>query len=212
MLIMVAINKHNRQRGFSMMEVLITMIIILVGLLGIVALQAKATQAEQESYQRTQALIMLSDIVNRMNVNRATVSCFAFTTNTTNGTPFIGAAGTGHLGTPSCSASTATYNTMANNSINELDNLLKGTAERLDIGGTTENAGSMLGARACISYDAATELGSPVIPGTGLYTVIVSWQAMADMITPTLNCANGLYGAETKRRAVSTSLRLAELY
>lgn len=195
-----------------MMEVLITMIIILVGLLGIVALQAKATQAEQESYQRAQALIMLSDIVDRMNVNRSTLSCFRFTTNTTNGTPFIGADGAGHLGTPSCSASTANYNNLANASITDLDNLLKGTRERLDIGGTTENAGSILGARACISYDASTELGSPAVAGTGLYTIVISWQAASELVVPPVNCGNGLYGAPAMRRAVSTTIRFADLY
>ena len=86
-----------------------------------------------------------------------------------------------------------------------LDNLLKGSSETL--GGA--NVGAMLGARACISYDAASQL--PGRPGTGLYTVAVSWQAMSDLTTPTANCANGLYGTETKRRTVSTVLRIADL-
>ena len=50
------------------------------------------------------------------------------------------------------------------------------------------------------------------LPGTGLYTIAVSWQSMADLTTPTANCANGLYGAETKRRTVSTTMRIADLY
>ena len=72
----------SKNAGFSLIEVLITMIIILVGLLSIAALQAKAQIAEFESYQRAQGLIFLSDIMDRINLNRETLSCFQITTNT----------------------------------------------------------------------------------------------------------------------------------
>ncbi len=68
----------------------------------------------------------------------------------------------------------------------------------------------MIGARACISYDNTTEIAGK--PGTGLYTVIVTWQGMSELIAPTnMNCAVGEYGTETMRRAVSTTVRLADL-
>jgi len=202
-------NKTNirySQSGFSLLEVLITMLIILIGLFGIASLQGKAQVAELDSYQRAQALILLSDITDRININRETATCFNITTDTTNGTPYIGAAGAGHLGAPTCSASSSAYNTEAINTINSLDSLLQGAAETL--GGSS--IGAMIGARACISYDASTEVGG--LPGTGLYTIAVSWQSMADLTTPTANCANGLYGAETKRRTVTTTMRIADLY
>jgi len=191
-----------------MMEVLITMLIILIGLLGIAALQTRAQIAELESYQRAQALLIMSDIVDRINLNRETVSCFNITSDTTNGTPYIGTSGAGHLGTPTCTASSAAYNTQAISTLNTLNTYLQGSAET--VGGTS--IGAMIGARACISYDASTELGSPAVAGTGLYTIAVSWQAMTDLTTPTANCGNGLYGAETKRRTVSTTMRIADLY
>jgi len=188
------------------MEVLVTMIIILIGLLGIVALQGRAQIAELEAYQRTQALIMMSDIVDRMNANRATISCFDITTNTTAGTPYIGF---GSTFSSSCSASTTAYNTQADDAIDALDDLLNGTAETLN----GNNVGAMTGARACISYDSTTELSG--VSGTGLYTVIVTWQGMGDLVSPTgMLCAVGLYGGatDTKRRAVSTTMRIANLY
>lgn len=189
-----------------MVEVLVTLIIILVGMLGIAGLQVRAQVSELESYQRAQALILMSDIVDRLNVNRSTISCFVVTTNTTSGSPFFGAAGTGHMTAPACAASTAAYNTQANATLTLLDNLLKGSAESL--GGS--NVGSMIGARGCISYDASTELGG--MAGTGLYTIIVTWQGMADLIAPVnMNCAVDLYGSEAKRRAVSTTIRIAKL-
>ncbi len=205
-------NSSKKSSGFSLLEVLIALLVSLLGLLGIAALQVKAQQAEMESYQRAQALIMMADIVDRMNINRSTVSCFVVTTNTTNGTPFIGTVGggVGHFGTSSCTASTAAYNTQADATLAELNDLLQGTAESMNVDGVNVNTGAMVGARACISYDAATELGGE--PGTGFYTVVVSWQAMGDLDPPTANCANGMYGSESKRRAVSTTFRIANLF
>jgi len=102
----MTIKYRHAQTGFSLIEVLITMLIILIGLLGIAALQGKAQIAELESYQRAQALILMSDIMDIMNANRNTVSCFAFTDDTASGTPFtiamthfaraLGAARSGH--------------------------------------------------------------------------------------------------------------------
>ncbi|MFT5425505.1 MAG: type IV pilus assembly protein PilV [Gammaproteobacteria bacterium] len=188
------------QSGFSMIEVLITLIIILIGLLGIAALQARATMLELESYQRAQALILMSDIVDRININRSTVSCFNLS-NATTGADFIG---TGYAGGHTCTASTPAYNTQTVAAITAIDNLLKGAAETS--GGAS--VGAMIGARACISYDAATETG---VAGSGLYTIAVSWQSMMDLNVPAVNCGNGLYGDETKRRTVSSALRIAEL-
>jgi type IV pilus assembly protein PilV len=184
------------------MEVLITMFILLVGLLGIGALQSQAQIAELESYQRAQALILLSDIVDRMNTNRSTISCFNIS-NATSGVPYLGV---GSTFTPACAAGTATYNTLADAAINDLDDLLKGDAEKL--GGVS--VGSMIGARGCMSYDAATELAGTT--GTGLYTVAVSWQGRSSLNVPTVNCGNNLYGPEAQRRTVSTTLRIADLY
>jgi len=197
----------RKNAGFSLIEVLITMVIILVGLLSIAALQAKAQIAEFESYQRAQGLIMMSDIIDRMLLNKEAISCFEITNNTTSGTPYMGAAGASHMGTPACAASTTEYNNLADANLTYLDNLLKGAAET---SGGGADVGAMIGARACVTYDNTTEIDSQ--PGTGLYTVVVTWQALAALSAPTANCANGLYGNENMRRAVSTRFRVADLY
>lgn len=192
-----------------MVEVMVTLLIILVGLLGIAGLQMRAQISEMEAYQRAQALIFMSDIVDRINVNRSTVNCFQITSNTTNGTPYIGTAGTGHFGTPACIASTSAYNTQADATLILLNNQLTGTAETL-AGADITNVGAMTGARACISYDNTDLINS--VAGTGPYTVIITWQGMTNLIAPTnMNCAVGEYGDETRRRAVSTTLRLGSL-
>ena len=197
-----------RLRGFSMIEVLVSLIIIVLGLLGLAGLQVRMQQSEFESYQRAQALVLLQDMVDRIQVHRITASCFRFTTNTANGTPYVG---TGSTVTPACAASTANDNTRANEAIAEWDDLLQGVAETK--GGSS--VGAMVGARGCVSYDPATELIDSVtaaaIPDTGVYLVAISWQGTNDTFAPTVNCGNTLYGAETRRRVVSTTFRLARL-
>ncbi|MBF0379915.1 MAG: type IV pilus modification protein PilV [Magnetococcales bacterium] len=204
------LNSAVKQGGFSMMEVLITMLIVSIGLLGVSRLLVRAQLAEMESYQRVQALIILNDIVDRIKINSEAVSCFAFTIPPT-GTPYIGETGPNSLALPtSCTASVSAYNTQAITTITALDNLLKGAAETK--GGN--RAGAMIGARGCISYDSSSELldGLGVaISGTGEYTVAVAWQGLSETFSPTVDCANDLYGTESKRRVVSTTIRLAKL-
>ena len=58
------------QRGVGLIEVLISLVVIAIGLLGLAALQGKAQKAELESYQRSQALILLQDMASRLRANR----------------------------------------------------------------------------------------------------------------------------------------------
>ena len=50
------------QRGFSLLEVLISLAVLSVGLLGLAALQTVGLRINHDSYQRTQATIMAYDI------------------------------------------------------------------------------------------------------------------------------------------------------
>ena len=53
-------------RGFLMIEVLVTMVILAVGLLGAAALQARSMQYAYASAQRTIATIQANDLVERL--------------------------------------------------------------------------------------------------------------------------------------------------
>src|SRR5919202_6329509 len=64
--------------GFTLIEVLISLLILTFGLLGLAGLQGVAQRAEAESYQRAQALVLLQDMVDRINANRKVAGCYAF--------------------------------------------------------------------------------------------------------------------------------------
>lgn len=58
------------QRGISMVEVLVTMVVISFGLLGVAGLLATGLRNNQSSEWRTQASILAYDITERMRANR----------------------------------------------------------------------------------------------------------------------------------------------
>ena len=203
------------ENGFSLIEVLVAITIVMVGLLGLAGMQARAQVAEFESYQRAQALVLLYDMMDRVNNNRTTASCFAITTDTTAGSPYFGDPAAAV--TPACAAGTTADNALAVASMTAWDNLLQGTAERK--GAAATNVGAMVGARGCISYNAATEYlnatTGAAVGGTGEYTIAVSWQGMADTFAPVKACGAGLYGStaanDTKRRTVWATMRIGTL-
>ena len=62
-------NKQKIQ-GLTLIEVLITILVIAIGMLGMAALQMKTLTSTQESYARSQAVAWLSDASSRIMANR----------------------------------------------------------------------------------------------------------------------------------------------
>lgn len=60
----------NRQAGFSLIEILVTLLLIAFALLGIAGLQAYAMRANKGGQLRTQAVILVADLVERMEANK----------------------------------------------------------------------------------------------------------------------------------------------
>jgi type IV pilus assembly protein PilV len=57
------------EKGFSLIEVLITMIILAVGLLAIASLQFKGLQYSSDAYMRSHSNILAFDIIDRIRIN-----------------------------------------------------------------------------------------------------------------------------------------------
>lgn len=187
--------RSHQQRGFGLMETLITLIVLLVAMLGLVSLLLATQRAEAETYQRSQALILLQDMVDRINSNRTAAGCYAITTDTVNGAPYLG---TGAGAIPPCSLGSLQAYTLANSDLAAWNNLLAGAAEVK--GG---NVGAMISARGCVSFD----------PTSSIYLVSVAWLGKAPSTAPIsgLSCGKGLYGNEAQRRVVSATLQIANL-
>jgi type IV pilus assembly protein PilV len=182
-----------------LLEILVTLVIVIVGLLGLLGVQVRSHQVELESYQRAQALILLSDFVQRINTNRKAARCYAIT-DAAAGTPYVGYSNTA---ASSCTAwGTGDLQARAVADLQAWDALLKGAAET--DGGAL--VGAMIGARGCVSYDDVLDV----------YRVSIAWQGLIATTEPltvdaALTCGKDLYGAEAQRRIVSTTLRIADL-
>lgn len=63
------LSSYNSQRGVGMIEVLVAMIILSVAILGFVALQVRATTATAEALKRSDALIILNSLAEKIRLN-----------------------------------------------------------------------------------------------------------------------------------------------
>ena len=59
----------TKNHGFTMIEVLITLVILSIGLLGLAALQANSMASNHNSYLRSQAIQLAYDMGDRMRAN-----------------------------------------------------------------------------------------------------------------------------------------------
>jgi type IV pilus assembly protein PilV len=181
------------QRGTSMIEVLVTIVILTFGLLGLVGLQTKLQVSEMEAYQRAQALILLEDMANRIASNRNAAISYVTTT----------PLGAGN----DCPNGTTTRQQL---DAAEWCNVLQGAAETTGTGASESRIGAMIGGRGCVQ-----SLGS------GEYLVTVAWQGMGPLAAPSagVTCGAGLYNGavgtpcvnDLCRRTVTTIVRIAAL-
>lgn len=188
----------RRSEGFSLLEVLVTLVIVTLGLLGVAAMQGRALSAETEAFQRAQATAVLRDMVDRLNANRTTATCVPAT------------FGTGVVtGSLSCGGAAGVDGTAVSNATAAM----QGWNDLL-LGGATGELGGMLNARGCVVRDGTDNL----------YHIAVAWQGLSDTSAPTapagasaalttaVACGAGQYGASgAARRLVWTSVRIATL-
>jgi type IV pilus assembly protein PilV len=59
-------HKINRQRGVSLIEVLVSVLVLAIGLLGVAALQAASVRNTQSSYERSTAVVLTNSIIESM--------------------------------------------------------------------------------------------------------------------------------------------------
>lgn len=67
---MPSVGRQRHTSGFTLLEVLISIVILSIGLLGLAGLQATSLQANQNAHYTSQANLLAYDIVDRMRANR----------------------------------------------------------------------------------------------------------------------------------------------
>jgi type IV pilus assembly protein PilV len=187
------------QDGTTLIEVLVTMLILAFGLLGIAAFQSKAQMGNVESYQRAQAVLLMEDMSARMIVNSANAAAYASadTDPTGGGDPTLApvAFGTGDAKPLDCSGETAG----TARDLCEWSKALKGAGEQT---AGAAKIGAMIGGRGCIVVKQAAD-PTPGVCKPGIYQISVAWQGMHQTRAPKLSCGLGSYGDEQYHRVVS---------
>jgi type IV pilus assembly protein PilV len=180
----------HRSAGLSLVEVLVTVVVLAFGLLGIAALQAKVQVGSIESYQRAQAVVLLDDLRARMLGNSAHAADYVTTT----------PLGTGATQPADCT-------TLAIGSARDLcewSQELDGAAEKTAAGAAS---GAMIGARGCVEQLQAPDPTAGVCQ-PGIYRLSVAWQGMHATRASSLACGANQYGPDANRRAIAVQVAI----
>jgi type IV pilus assembly protein PilV len=171
------------QSGALLIEVLIAVLICAFGLLGFAGMQARAVSTDFETLQRSEALVLLEDMVSRINANRAHAG------------DYVSAGLLGAGAVVDCTGLTGAALDLC-----EWSNLIRGNAEQR--AGTA--IGSMISARGCITRPATS---------SDRYVVSIAWQGIVQTAAPASPCGQGdaAFPDETLRRTASATVCVALL-
>ncbi len=177
---------HTPERGASLLEVLVAMLVVAFGLLGYIALQGKSVAATMEGAQRTQALILVNDLSQRMALNRWNADAYV----------------ANDVGVNAPGDCTTAGWTQAQRDLCEWSLSIRGASETVG----TSQLGAMLAARGCVS-----KLTSLSTPGMHYYQITLVWQGINASAPPVAVCGKDAYASEDTRRAVSAVVQVAQL-
>ena len=174
-------NQFRRINGFSLLEVLIALLILSIGLLGIAGLQVTSKRANFEAIQRTTAIMLARDMLERIRANPGEIDTY---TNGTTGQTFTLTTAPA-AASPDCGSTACTTLQMVAYDLAEWQRAIAGVAE---ISGGN-NVGGLVSPVACITVPG----GAP----NGTVNVAIAWRGLVKLGDPIINtCGNasGLYG------------------
>jgi len=183
-----------RQCGFSLIEVLISLLVISVGLLSIASLQLLSKRSTYDAAQRTTAALLAGDMLSRMRNNRGALISYL-------PDQPIGSAPLAAPATLCEDGTTCTAEELATWDLWQWKQLLDGLQAQSEEGA----AGGLVSPLACFS--------GPAFGGNGTYTLAIAWRGMTPATSPgSSDCGagSGNYGdADEYRRVLVVSTFIA---
>jgi type IV pilus assembly protein PilV len=187
------VNPGRGQHGFTLIEILVTIVILVFGLLGIVGLQARATNVEMESYQRGQALSLLREMESRIAASRGIVEAgfLSAQVSSTDGSVYMGAGAGAENFTDADGACVPPPSPVATNA----DRLVAARFEACQwalqlIGSAAQegatNVGAMIGARGCL-----LRMNPPENNAVADFYIVVVWQGITKGSEPPADSPSG---------------------
>ena len=154
---------RSTQHGFTLIEVLITLVILSVGLLGIASLHATAKRSGHQAWQRTLAVTLADDMIERIRINPGQAAAY----HTGLGTNALGGGTITDVPTD-CSAGACTPAELAAWDLWDWEQRLDGAMITDADGG---GVGGLIDPRACIVFTPA----DLAMPNSGQLSVILTW-------------------------------------
>jgi len=178
-----------QNRGFSLIELLVTLVIFSVGMLAVAGLQTVSKQANFESLQRTTASQAAYGLLENMRINGAGIDTYRAAAD-------LGGGSLGAEPAPDCKtvAGTCDEFEQAAHDLWYWENFLDGAMEN----GAAGASGGVLSPTVCIN--------GPVGGGAGVYVVSIAWRgvvALSNPITDPCGDGTGKYGDANEFRRVT---------
>ncbi len=104
---------YTHQGGFTLLEVLVALLVLSLGLLGLAGLQTMSLKFNTQSYQRTQATMLIDSMIDRMRANPDAVNSGVY-----NNVP-LGAAAASYSFSGTCPQQCADADDLANYDIHQ---------------------------------------------------------------------------------------------
>ena len=190
------------QSGFTLIEALVTAFILAVGIMGIVSLLSLSKVSQHESIQRTRAVVLADDILERMRRNPAGMSVY----NVGLSAP-LGDASRGTEPVPNCQSGTCAPDELARYDLWAWERLLDGSSAIVTDGGAYTVG--VRNVRACIDFTADDGRQN-----TGIVDVVIQWQGLQETADAVISagtvCGDATAEDTTRRQVIVNSYVMDE--
>ncbi|MBK6509506.1 MAG: type IV pilus modification protein PilV [Haliea sp.] len=183
-----------RQSGFTLIEVLVAFLILSIGLLGVVALIVQSKVSQHQAVQRTRAVALADEMIERIRINPAQIETYNIGLNP------VGESTDTPEPTPNCATNTCSPEQMAVHDLWSWEQALQGQAATID----GAAADGLVTPRGCIVFEPAASRAR-----TGQLTVIVEWRGLVETSDALEegddNCGGESAGDDKYRRQVAVN-------
>ena len=190
------------QSGFTLIEALVTAFILAVGIMGIVSLLSLSKVSQHASIQRTRAVVLADDILERIRRNPAGMSVY----NVGLSAP-LGDASRGTEPVPNCQSGTCAPDELARYDLWAWERLLDGSSAIVTDGGAYTVG--VRNVRACIDFTADDGRQN-----TGIVDVVIQWQGLQETADAVVSggtvCGDAAAEDTTRRQVIVNSYVMDE--